>query len=127
MTVKYLNATGIDEPDGSFDVVFSAFVLHFPAERGKVLTEVARVLRPTANADFYRMAIEPEPRQRARSGDNATAAGRERRAKLAAGDPRWPVSGLSSGGALRAGWVRTGSDLRAGSRRGGNTPSTVRG
>jgi len=47
VTVKYLDATGIDEPDGSFDAVFSAFVLHFLADRARALTEVARVLRPT--------------------------------------------------------------------------------
>ncbi len=47
VTVKYLDATAIDEPDGSFDVVFSAFVLHFLADKARALTEVARVLRPT--------------------------------------------------------------------------------
>jgi len=46
VTVKYLDATAIDEPDGSFDVVFSAFVLHFLVERARALDEVARVLRP---------------------------------------------------------------------------------
>ncbi len=43
--VKYLDATAIDEPDDAFDVVFSAFVLHFLAARAEVLGEVARVLR----------------------------------------------------------------------------------
>lgn len=47
VTVKYLDATAIDEPGGSFDVVFSAFVLHFLAGRARALTEVARVLRPS--------------------------------------------------------------------------------
>jgi ubiquinone/menaquinone biosynthesis C-methylase UbiE len=43
--VKYIDATAIDEPDGSFDVVFCAFVLHFLAGRAQALAEVARVLR----------------------------------------------------------------------------------
>jgi ubiquinone/menaquinone biosynthesis C-methylase UbiE len=41
-----LDATAIDELDGSFDAVFSAFVLHFLAGRVQALAEVARVLRP---------------------------------------------------------------------------------
>lgn len=45
VTVKYLDATAIDEPDDAFDAVFSAFVLHFLAARAKALREVARVLR----------------------------------------------------------------------------------
>jgi SAM-dependent methyltransferase len=47
VAVKYVDATAIDEPDGSFDLVCSAFVLHFLADRARALTEVARVLRPT--------------------------------------------------------------------------------
>ncbi len=43
--VKYLDATAIDEPDDAFDVVFSAFVLHFLTARAEALGEVARVLR----------------------------------------------------------------------------------
>jgi ubiquinone/menaquinone biosynthesis C-methylase UbiE len=43
--VKYMDATAIDEPDSSFDLVFCAFVLHFLAGRAQALTEVARVLR----------------------------------------------------------------------------------
>lgn len=46
VTVKSLDATAIDEPDGSFDLVFSAFVLHFLADRDRALQEAARVLRP---------------------------------------------------------------------------------
>jgi SAM-dependent methyltransferase len=45
VTVKYLDATAIDEPDDSFDSVFCAFVLHFLAARSEALGEVARVLR----------------------------------------------------------------------------------
>ncbi len=44
--VKYIDATTIDEPDSSFDVVICAFVLHFLAGRAQALAEVARVLRP---------------------------------------------------------------------------------
>ncbi|MGH9091828.1 MAG: class I SAM-dependent methyltransferase, partial [Acidimicrobiales bacterium] len=47
VTLKYLDATAIDEPDSSFDVVFSAFVLHFLAERARALGEIVRILRPT--------------------------------------------------------------------------------
>jgi len=43
--VKYIDATAIDEPDRSFDVVFCAFVLHFLEGRAQVLAEAARVLR----------------------------------------------------------------------------------
>ncbi len=43
--VKYMDATAIDEPDSSFDLVFCAFVLHFLAGRAQALAEVARVLR----------------------------------------------------------------------------------
>ena len=43
--VKYIDATAIDEPDNSFDLVFCAFVLHFLAGRAQALSEVARVLR----------------------------------------------------------------------------------
>jgi ubiquinone/menaquinone biosynthesis C-methylase UbiE len=43
--VKYIDATAIDEPDGSFDLVFCAFLLHFLAGRAQALAEVARVLR----------------------------------------------------------------------------------
>lgn len=43
--VKYMDATAIDEPDNSFDLVFCAFVLHFLAGRAQALAEVARVLR----------------------------------------------------------------------------------
>ncbi len=46
VTVKYLDATAIDEPDDAFDVIFSAFVFHFLAARAEALGEVARVLRP---------------------------------------------------------------------------------
>lgn len=44
--VKYADATAIDEPDSSFDIVFCAFLLHFLAGRAQALGEVARVLRP---------------------------------------------------------------------------------
>lgn len=43
--VKYMDATAVDEPDSSFDLVFCAFVLHFLAGRAQALAEVARVLR----------------------------------------------------------------------------------
>jgi len=46
VTVRYLDATAMDEPRRSFDVVFSAFVLHFLADRARAITEVAKVLRP---------------------------------------------------------------------------------
>ena len=43
--VKYIDATAIDEPDSSFDLVFCAFVLHFLTGKAQALAEVARVLR----------------------------------------------------------------------------------
>lgn len=44
--VKYLDATALVEADSSFDLVFSAFVLHFLSARAAALAEIARVLRP---------------------------------------------------------------------------------
>ncbi len=94
--VKYIDATSIDEPDGSFDLVFCAFLLHFLTGRAQALAEVARVLRP---GGVLAMSVPGPPACKKGGGRSTT--------RSLTTFALWPTSGtvLSSQAARGTNWL----------------------